>query len=66
MLVGNDGSIKLSRKYKESGEDNFKNVVNYKINRINGDFSVKYDDIDPSDTYTLLKGKCSKSDKKLF
>ena len=62
----NDGSIKLSRKYKGRGENNFKKVVNYKINRINGDFSVKYDDIDPSDTYKLLKGKCSKSDKKLF
>ena len=62
----NEASIKLSRKYKQRGEDNFSKIIFYKINRINGDFSVKYDDIDPNDTYMLYRGSCRKSDRKLF
>ena len=62
----NEASIKLSRKYKERGEDNFSSIIYYEINRINGYFRVKYDDIDPSDTYGLYRGSCRKSDRKLF
>ena len=62
----NEASIKLSRKYKQRGEDNFSKIIFYKINRINGNFSVKYDDIDPNDTYMLYRGSCRKSDRRLF
>ena len=45
-----EGLIKLSRKYKYNGEDN---IVNYTINRINGDFNSSYD---PN---LIFRGKCS-------
>ena len=50
-----EGLIKLSRKYKYNGEDN---IVNYTINRINGDFNFSYG---PN---LIFRGKCRKSDRK--
>ena len=61
LVFSSEGLIKLTRKYKYNGRDE---IVNYTINRINGDFNSIYGDIDKDDTYIIYRGKCRKSDRK--
>tara|TARA_B100000401_G_C52523230_1_gene585407 strand:+ start:122 stop:577 length:456 start_codon:yes stop_codon:yes gene_type:complete len=63
VLSFNEGSIKLSRKGKYDGGKEV--IATYTINRINGDFNRKYEHINGHSTI-LARGKCSKSDSKLF
>ena len=59
----NESSIKLTQKTETDGKYFLRT---YTINRINGEFIFRHDSLPKNDIYSLYRGSCSKSDKKLF
>ena len=59
----NESSIKLTQKTESDGKYYLRT---YTINRINGEFTFRHDSLPKDNIYSLYRGSCKKSDKKLF